>query len=145
MSPETSPQIIAALLRQGRLLDRFSSTLAVCGLLLGLAQALLGSFSLTVALACPALFGLGLLQKYWAVRVALDSELFERLASHELALETLDNSLLAQGLLRPENAGRSMCERGRGALNLLRWQVALLALQALVGLAALLALLVAGR
>jgi len=144
MSPETSPQIIAALLRQGRLLDRFSSTLAVCGLLLGLAQALLGSFNLAVALACPTLFGLGLLQKYWAVRIALDSELFERLASHDLALETLDNSLLAQGLLRPEKAGRSMCERGRGALNLLRWQVALVALQALTGLAALLALLVAG-
>lgn len=113
-------QVIAALLRQGRLLDRLSGALLLTGVVFGLGQLVLKQPDLLLAAICLALVLTGLVQKYLALRVAFDADLFARLET--LGLAELDAALLGLGLLTPERAGRPLAERSRGALRLLRRQ-----------------------
>ncbi|MOA20054.1 hypothetical protein D3C78_1404720 [compost metagenome] len=87
---------------------------------------------------------LGLAQKYWAVRVALDGELFARLARQpqQLAAHTqqLDQALTGLGLQPATAGGRDWDARSRGALQLLRRQALWLGAQVLLALAAILAM-----
>jgi len=125
-------QVIAALLRQGRLLDRLSGTLLLTGVVFGLGQLLLKRADPLLAAVCLALVLAGLVQKYLALRVAFDAELFARLES--LSLAELDAALLGLGLLAPERAGRPLAERSCGALRLLRRQALCVAGQGLFAL-----------
>lgn len=117
---------VASLLRRGKALDRLSSALSLLGLAIGLAP-LLGAVAQPLnALFCALLVLLGLVEKYWALRVALDAELFQRLADdvENLARRTveLDQALARLGLQPPNTRARSWDERSRGALRLLRLQ-----------------------
>lgn len=125
-------QVIAALLRQGRLLDRLSGALLLTGVVFGLGQLLLKRADPLLAAVCLALVLAGLVQKYLALRVAFDAELFARLES--LSLAELDAALLGLGLLAPGRAGRPLTERSRGALRLLRRQALCVAGQGLFAL-----------
>lgn len=125
-------QVIAALLRQGRLLDRLSGTLLLTGVVFGLGQLLLKRADPLLAAVCLALVLAGLVQKYLALRVAFDAELFARLET--LGLAELDAALLGLGLLAPERAGRPLAKRSRGALRLLRRQALCVAGQGLFAL-----------
>ena len=128
--------LVATLLRRGRSLDHFSSALSLVAALFGLAPWLGAPPSLMLALLCAALLISGLAEKYWALRVALDAELFQRLAEfgHQLDSQThaLDQALQNLGLQNAQQADRSWSLRAQGALGLLRKRALCLLLQVTV-------------
>lgn len=128
-------QLLATLLRRGVALDRASSVLTVLALLLGLTACLGLEVNAWVLLVVLLLLLLGVIEKYWAQRVAIDAELFELLAQRaddfEVAGRELDTALHALGLA-PAVVTRSLAERSCGALALLRWQIGVLAAQGLL-------------
>lgn len=134
---------VAALLRRGKALDQLSTGLTLLGALLGLGQYLLGSVSLWGLLLSVTLLVLGLLEKYFALRVAFDAELFQATADSTAPVAeratALDQALAALGL-QPAARGRRPWEpRIQGALALLRRQALLLAAQLLLTLGLILA------
>lgn len=135
--------VTASLLRQGRSLDQLSTGLTLLGVLFGLAQLLMTSIIPLCLILSTGLIILGLLQKYWALRVAFDADLFALVARNADPLpertRSLDLALQNLGLQSATRAGRPWAERQRGALKLLRKQAILLAAQVLLTLAALLA------
>ena len=70
MPADMELQVVASLLRRGRSLDQLSTGLTLLGVLFGLAQLLLASISTICLLLALWMIILGLLQKYWALRVA---------------------------------------------------------------------------
>jgi len=135
--------VTASLLRQGRSLDQLSTGLTLLGVFFGLAQLLMTSIIPLCLILSTGLIILGLLQKYWALRVAFDADLFALVARNADPLpertRSLDLALQNLGLQSATRAGRPWAERQRGALKLLRKQAILLAAQVLLTLAALLA------
>jgi hypothetical protein len=143
MSIDMQLLVTASLLRRGHSLDRLSTGLTLLGALLGLGQYLWasqGPWGLTCG--CTLLV-LGLWQKYWALRVAFDADLFQHLATcaPDLAEQTasLDAALVALSLQPADRGGRPWSERIAGALKLLRRQALLVAAQALLALLFILA------
>ncbi|MBF8163940.1 hypothetical protein [Ectopseudomonas hydrolytica] len=128
--------LVAALLRRGRSLDHFSSALSLVAVIFGLAPWLGAAPSLMLALLCAALLILGLAEKYWALRVALDAELFQRLAEAGEQLDSqthaLDQALQKLGLQNAQLARRDWSLRAQGALGLLRKQALCLLLQSVI-------------
>lgn len=140
MASEMQLQLVAGLLRRGKSLDRLSSGLSLLALIIGLGP-LLGFMALTTGGAvCVALLICGLLQKYYALRVALDAELFASLAAAPEQLDRrtseLDQALLLIGH-KANQGSRSWEQRSQGALRLLRLQALWLGLQLLIALAAI--------
>ncbi|MFP3538595.1 hypothetical protein [Pseudomonas sp. SIMBA_021] len=142
MSTEMQLYSVASLLRRGRALDQLSTGLTLLGALYGLGQYLLTSVTLGGLLVSLALVLLGLVEKYLALRVAFDADLFQRVADAPTALEhstqALDQALSALGLQPAQRGGRPWDQRSRGALGLLRRQALLLAAQVLVILSVIL-------
>ncbi|MDH0096704.1 hypothetical protein L1F06_000140 [Ectopseudomonas hydrolytica] len=128
--------LVAALLRRGRSLDHCSSALSLVAVLFGLAPWLGAPPSLILALLCAALLIAGLAEKYWALRVALDAKLFQRLAEAGEQLDSqthaLDQALQNLGLQNAQQTGRSWSLRSQGALDLLRKQALCLLLQIVI-------------
>ncbi|MDP4570906.1 hypothetical protein Q8O96_17755 [Pseudomonas sp. LPH60] len=143
MSSEMQLYSVASLLRRGRALDQLSTGLTLLGALYGLGQYLLASVSLGGLIVSLALVLLGMVEKYLALRVAFDADLFQRVADSPASLEhstqALDQALGALGLQPVEKGGRPWDQRSRGALGLLRRQALLLAAQVLVLLSLILA------
>ncbi|MDD0844841.1 hypothetical protein [Pseudomonas sp. Gutcm_11s] len=143
MASEMQLALVAGLLRRGRGLDLLSNALTLLALAYGLAPLLGAPPSAASGVLCGLLVMLGLAQKYWAIRVALDAELFVRLANDatRLAEHTtdLDQALQVLGLQPAAAQPRDWQERSRGALRLLRLQAAWLVAQLLLALAILLA------
>ncbi|AJO81572.1 hypothetical protein [Pseudomonas sp. MRSN 12121] len=143
MSTDMELHAVASLLRRGHSLDLLSTGLALLGALLGLGQWLLGAITPWAIALSVALLLLGLLQKYWALRVAFDAELFQRVADSPLPLAertvALDQALAALGLQPASAGGRAWPQRSRGALDLLRRQALLLAAQTILTLGFILA------
>ncbi|AGZ33565.1 hypothetical protein C4Q28_23055 [Pseudomonas sp. SWI6] len=133
--------VVASLLGRGAQLERLSDGISLLALAYGLAPLLGAALTPSASLLCAALLALGVLHKYWAVRVALDADLFARLgASTDLAADTqaLDHALFDLHLkTQPEDA-RDWSARSQAALALLRRQTLCLGLQALLTLATLL-------
>jgi len=136
MSAEMQLYSVASLLRRGRALDQLSTGLTLLGALYGLGQYLLASVTLGGLFLSLALVLLGLAEKYLALRVAFDADLFQRVADAPASLEhstqAMDQALNALGLQPAQGAGRPWDQRSRGALGLLRRQALLLATQVLV-------------
>ncbi|MBG0844904.1 hypothetical protein H3222_06775 [Pseudomonas chengduensis] len=128
--------LVAALLRRGRSLDHCSSALSLVAVLFGLAPWLGAPPSLILALLCAALLIAGLAEKYWALRVALDAKLFQRLAEAGEQLDSqthaLDQALQNLGLQNAQQTGRSWSLRSQSALDLLRKQALCLLLQIVI-------------
>nr|WP_059391026.1 hypothetical protein [Pseudomonas toyotomiensis] len=128
--------LVAALLRRGRSLDHCSNALSLVAVLFGLAPWLGAPPSLILALLCAVLLIAGLAEKYWALRVALDAELFQRLVESGEQLDSqthaLDQALQNLGLQNAQQAGRSWSLRSQGALGLLRKQALCLLLQIVI-------------
>ncbi|MDX9683469.1 hypothetical protein [Pseudomonas protegens] len=142
MSTEMQLYSVASLLRRGHALDQLSTGLTLLGALYGLGQYLLTSVTLGGLLVSLALVLLGLVEKYLALRVAFDADLFQRVADAPTTLEhstqALDQALSALGLQPAQRGGRPWDQRSRGALGLLRRQALLLAAQVLVILSVIL-------
>jgi len=139
MPADMELQVVASLLRRGRSLDQLSTGLTLLGFLFGLAQLLLASISTLCLLLALWMIILGLLQKYWALRVAFDADLFPLLARDTARTPDLDQALVDLGLQSAKRVGRPWSERRRGALKLLRKQAWLLGAQALLTLGVVLA------
>ncbi|RON51001.1 hypothetical protein [Pseudomonas frederiksbergensis] len=127
--------VVASLLRRGRALDQLSTGMTLLGVVFGLLQLLLITPVALGLLLSGWLIVLGLLQKYWALRVAFDADLFDAVAQDADAVPhrtvDLDQALQSLGLQPANRAGRPWSERQRGALNLLRKQAVLVAAQVL--------------
>jgi len=136
-------QVVASLLRRGRALDQLSTGMTLLGGVFGLLQLLLITPMALVLLLSAWLIVVGLLQKYWALRVAFDADLFDAVAQDADAVAhrtvDLDQALQKLGLQPANRAGRPWAERQRGALKLLRHQAFLLVAQVLPTLAVILA------
>ena len=134
---------VASLLRRGQSLDQLSTGLTLLAVLLGLGQWLVGVIDPWLLLLSAVLIVLGLLEKYWALRVAFDADLFQRMADSSQSLAertyTLDQALTSLGLQPAERTGRLWTERRHGALLLLRRQSRLLAVQVVLVLGFILA------
>jgi hypothetical protein len=123
----------AALLDQGRRIDKLSRLLTVTALAALVAIAVLGAPRLMVV----ALLGLsvlaGAVELYLAVRVGFDAALFRRLAeaadAGTVELADLDAALTSMGLLSAGKAGRPLAARVAGACSLLYQQAGSLVLQ----------------
>jgi hypothetical protein len=143
MATDLSLEVVASLLRRGRALDQLSTGITLLGLLFGLVQLLLATISTLGLILSAWMVLLGLLQKYWALRVAFDADLFQRMANETEQLtqrtQAMDRALQSLNLQKANRPARSWAERSRGALKLLRRQVQLLAVQVLPPLAAILA------
>lgn len=141
MNADLQLHIIASLLRRGRTLDSLSTGLTLLSIALGLSQLWLPPSGLLMSWVV-LLVVLGVGEKYYAVRVAFDAELFQKLADDPANLtrntRALDQALEALSLQPADKAGRAWPLRSQGALKLLRQQVLLLALQIMLLLGALL-------
>jgi hypothetical protein len=131
-------QATASLLRRGGSLDRLSSGFTLLGALLGMSQYVMATPGYWTLACSSGLLVLGLWQKYWALRVAFDADLFQRLAESAADLgertQALDQALTALDLQPAERAGRPWSQRIAGALKLLRRQALLVAAQVLLTL-----------
>lgn len=130
-------QVVACLLRRGRSLDLLSTGLTLLGVVLGLAPLLMLPVAPTTQLLSLGIIIVGLLHKYWALRVAFDADLFALMADALHHTPQLDLALHTLGLQPADKAGRSWTERCRGALALLHKQVWLFGVQLLLTLAAI--------
>lgn len=132
-------RVVASLLGRGKQLERLADGLTLLALAYGLTP-LLG---LPLAPLASVLLALGVLHKYWAIRVAIDAELFAHLAnSEDLAADTqaLDHALFELKLKPQATDGRAWPARSQAALGLLRRQAVCLGLQLSLALATLLTL-----
>lgn len=138
MSIDMQLQVTASLLRRGDSLDRLSTGLTLLGALLGLSQYVLSNPGVWGVTCGSGLLVLGLWQKYWAVRVAFDADLFQHLAQRAANLDertqALDQALTALNLQPADRADRPWNQRIAGALTLLRRQALLVAAQVLLTL-----------
>ncbi|KQQ53564.1 hypothetical protein ASF84_17255 [Pseudomonas sp. Leaf127] len=135
MSADMQLHVVASLLRRGRTLDNLSTGFTLLSLAVGMLQLWITAMPLlTVWLG--ALVLLGLIEKYYAMRVALDADLFHRVGRDARPLpETtlaLDQALVSLGLQPADKAGRPWAVRSQGALRLLRRQLILVVVQLLV-------------
>ncbi|MBC3412471.1 hypothetical protein HU720_14305 [Pseudomonas sp. SWRI51] len=127
--------VTASLLARGRQLERLSDGITLLALALGLAPLLGLALPMLPKVLCAGLVLLGIAHKYWAVRVALDAELFTRMAaSGDLPADTqaLDRALHALRLKAQACDSRDWPARSQGALSLLNRQAVCLALQLLL-------------
>ena len=141
MSSEMQLHIVASLLRRGKALDNLSTGLTLLGLAFGLVQLLITPMPLLLILSA-AIVLLGLIEKYYALRVAFDADLFQAVASDETQLAertlALDQALVALKFQPVDKSGRPWALRSKGALKLLRQQLLFVAVQLLVMLGAIL-------
>ncbi|MBV4506913.1 hypothetical protein HU751_018960 [Pseudomonas sp. BW13M1] len=124
--------LVASLLARGCQLERLSDGLTLLALACTLAPLLGLPLAPLPHLLCGLLLLLGLVHKYWALRVALDADLFAHLgASSDLPADTqdLDHALFDLRLKPAPNDPRDWPTRSRAALALLRRQALCLALQ----------------
>jgi hypothetical protein len=139
-SPLPEALVMAALLRQGRLIHGLALVLllATAGLAAGLALGgqLAGMPAWLLALAMIA----ALAETWFAIRVGLDERLFAALGAGLLTLPALDSGLAGLGMMPAGKAGRPLEARLQGAKALLVKQAGLAGLQLLLIMAVLLIL-----
>lgn len=145
MASEMHLHLTAILLRRGSAIDRASSVLTLLNLLISLAPVFAIAIDPLVSLAAVLILILGLAEKYWAQRVAIDAELFSVLATKgndlNSTIQQLDTALNELGFTPATTQPRSLAERSHGALRLLRWQAICLGGQSMLVLAACIAML----
>lgn len=142
MSLEMQLHVVASLLRRGRALDNLSTGVMLLGLALGLSQLWINTVSPLLLILVAAIVLIGLIEKYYAFRVAFDADLFQNIANDANQLNDrtvdLDHALTTLGLLPVDKQARSWAVRSQGALKLLRQQVLFLALELVLMLGAIL-------
>jgi len=121
--------VTAALLRRGKMLHYASLLILFLSPFLLVTKGTSGLPSLAVVVA------LGLLQFWFAFRVSLDADLFEGLAGDKTDTAGMDKALARLGLVKPDQSGRSMEDRAKGGIRLLKLQALCLLGQILAFLA----------
>lgn len=125
---KTDLQIFCHFLSISRQIDIYSMLLSVLGAFVALIS--FGEGALTIF--CLIIFLLGLVSKYYAIRVAFDKKLFEYLANHADHLQNellvMDKALINLKLIK-DSTLRTVDDRQKGVLSLLRFQIILFLLQ----------------
>lgn len=138
MTPDLTLATVSSLLRSAAVLDRWSGLLAGVALLWGLFSWPFGYGSPGTTLMAGLMVAAGIAQKYWAVRIAIDADLFARMAQDAARVEELtprlDQALVSLALMPAGRAERPWADRCRGALRLLRWQQVLVIFQSSLAL-----------
>lgn len=128
-------RLVASLLARGRQLERLSDGMTLLAIACSLAPLFGVALASPAYALCVALLVIGLAHKYWAIRVALDAELFTHLAaSSDLPADTqaLDRALHELRLKPSASDSRQWPARSQAALALLRRQALCLAVQVLL-------------
>jgi hypothetical protein len=123
----------AALLDQGRTFDRLSRLLTAAALGWILVSPAIATEPRWAVIGFPALVALaGLGEMYFAIRIAFDRVLFDRVAgAREVSdFAATDEALLRLGLMTASKAGRPADVRIAGARRLFRFQIGALVVQA---------------
>ena len=106
--------VLASLLKTGKCIDHASSVMLLCTMFFVLQRPdPIGFF--------PSVL-IGMLQKYFAWRVAFDAELFAVLSQAPSETATLDGALVSLFGKKKVRPNRSMQSRWSGAKSLLVWQ-----------------------
>ncbi|MFY9960190.1 hypothetical protein [Pseudomonas sp.] len=142
MTSQTSLAVVASLLKRGHQVERLADGVSLLALFFGLAPLLIGAPSHWFSTAlCALLLLAGLLQKFFAIRVALDADLFAQLATRGEQLvqhtQALDQALFSLGLKASQVDNRDWTTRSRAAMRLLRQQVLCFTVQAILALVAI--------
>ncbi len=141
MSHEMQLHIVASLLRRGKALDNLSTGLTLLCIGFGLVQLLITVPNALLLVVVVIGVLLGILEKYYAIRVGFDADLFHMVASDPQWLSdrtaAMDDALAQLGLGPVGKNTRSWASRIQGALKLLRQQLLFLAVQLLVLLSAI--------
>lgn len=110
-------------------IDLFSMLLS----LLVVFVALLSSWAIPLTIICLMIFILGLISKYYAIRIDFDRKLFVYLSEHvdhlPEELLAMDKALANLQLIKPHQSSRTVTERQKGILSLFKRQVVLFLLQ----------------
>ena len=87
----------------------------------------------SLTISCLIIFILGLMSKYYAIRIDFDRKLFEYLSEHvdhlPEELLAMDIALANLQLIKPHQSSRTLSERQKGILSLFKRQVVLFLLQ----------------
>lgn len=110
-------------------IDLFSILLTILAAIVALIHV-----SLTLlTISCLIIFILGLMSKYYAIRIDFDRKLFEYLSEHvdhlPEELLAMDIALANLQLIKPHQSSRTLSERQKGILSLFKRQVVLFLLQ----------------
>jgi hypothetical protein len=123
----------AALLDQGRIVDRLSRPLTAAALIGMMLSAFVPAPPTWLFFAWMMLVLLaGLVETYLAIRVGFDAGIFRNVAAEAADFSATDTALIRLGLLPAEKAGRPADVRIAGARRLLGLQVAALAAQVII-------------
>ncbi|WP_175649650.1 hypothetical protein [Pseudomonas sp. Marseille-P9899] len=145
MSEDAQLALASRLLARGPQIERLSDGISLLALAYGLAPLLIAANHPQLAsLICAVLVLLGIAQKYFALRVALDADLIANLANDAGRLSSrtraLDQALHELGLKPAAGRERDWPSRCRGALRLLRGQALCVGLQVFLAVLTLLSL-----
>ena len=107
-------------------IDIFSMLLS----LLVVFVALLSSWAVPLIIICLMIFILGLISKYYAIRIEFDRKLFKHLINHVDHLHdellAMDSALANLKLIKPSQfASRTIADRQKGVLSLFKRQIIL--------------------
>ena len=107
-------------------IDIFSMLLS----LLVVFVALLSSSAIPLTIICLMIFILGLISKYYAIRIEFDRKLFKHLTNHVDHLHdellAMDRALANLKLIKPSQfTSRTIADRQKGVLSLLKKQIIL--------------------
>ena len=110
-------------------IDIFSMLLTILAAIVALIHVSLTSLTI----CCLIIFILGLMSKYYAIRIDFDRKLFEYLSEHvdhlPEELLAMDIALANLQLIKPHQSSRTLSERQKGILSLFKRQVVLFLLQ----------------
>lgn len=110
-------------------IDLFSMLLTILAAIVALIHISLTSLTIS----CLIIFILGLMSKYYAIRIDFDRKLFEYLSEHvdhlPEELLAMDIALANLQLIKPHQSSRTLSERQKGILSLFKRQVVLFLLQ----------------
>ncbi|WLT05754.1 hypothetical protein [Gilliamella apis] len=110
-------------------IDLFSMLLTILAAIVALIHISLTSLTI----CCLIIFILGLISKYYAIRIDFDRKLFEYLSEHvdhlPEELLAMDIALANLQLIKPHQSSRTLSERQKGILSLFKRQVVLFLLQ----------------
>lgn len=127
----------AFLLAKGKMIDSFSIVLTTIFLITSLLLVYIDSNKLLSVISL-AIFFIGVIEKYYAIRTQLDAELFNLLAKHPAHsaenLRHLDNTLSSLGLLKKARSATTLISRQHGAIWLLKKQVCCCLIQVILAL-----------
>ena len=110
-------------------IDLFSILLTILAAIVALIHVSLTSLTIS----CLIIFILGLMSKYYAIRIDFDRKLFEYLSEQvdhlPEELLAMDIALANLQLIKPHQSSRTLSERQKGILSLFKRQVVLFLLQ----------------